>query len=154
MIVVPQFVFSAQSLTGTITGYVTAHRMDIERFLSDFNITDITGPSSQNMLLQWEDIMRTGMDYLGKLLLSLLNMSYSLWGVSVNLFMSVIISIYCCSGGSGSWRRARRCARVSEGRSTCACWPMAQRTHQIFTGFISGKLIETVGWARPAIWAC
>ena len=92
IIVVPQFVISTQSLTGTVTGVISSHRGDIEWFLREFNITDMTGQSTQKVLLQWEDIVRTGMDYLGKVLLSLLNMSYSLWGVSVNLLMSTIAS--------------------------------------------------------------
>jgi predicted PurR-regulated permease PerM len=145
VIVVPQFVYSAQSLTGAITGVVTEHRADIEWFLREFNITDITGQSSQNMLLQWEDIMHTGMDYLGKLLLSLLNMSYNIWGVSVNLFMSVIISIYMLFGREKFLAQGKKlCCAFLKPEQVCVLTYWTGRIHQIFTGFISGKLIETV----------
>ena len=145
IIVVPQFAISAQSLTGTVTRYVSSHRGDIEWFLREFNITDITGQSSQNVLLQWEDIVRTAMDYLGKVVLSLINMSYSIWGVSVNLFMAVIISIYMLFGRERFLAQSKKmcCAFLNPGQM-CALAYWVQRTHSIFTGFISGKVLETV----------
>ena len=137
--------FSAQSLTGTITGYVTSHRGDIEWFLREFNITDLTGQSSQKVLLQWEDIVHTAMDYLGKLLLSLLNMSYSIWGMSVNLFMSVIISIYMLFGRERFLAQGKKlCIAFLKSEHVCVVTYWIGRINQIFTGFISGKLIETV----------
>jgi len=145
VIVVPQFVISAQSLTGTVTRYVAAHRADIEWFLREFNITDITGQSSQNVLLQWEDIVRTAMDYLGKVLLSIINMSYSLWGVSVNLFMAVIISIYMLFGRERFLAQGKKlCCAFLSPKQVCALTFWTHRTHVIFTGFFSGKVIETV----------
>jgi predicted PurR-regulated permease PerM len=145
VIVVPQFVISAQSLTGTVSGYVTSHRGDIEWFLREFNITDMTGQSSQNVLLQWEDIVRTAMDYLGKLLLSLLNMSYSLWGVSVNLIMATVISIYMLFGREKFLAQGKKisCAFLNP-KQVCVLAYWLKRANTIFTGFISGKLIETV----------
>ncbi len=145
VIVVPQFVISAQSLTGTVTRYISSHRTDIEWFLREFNITDITGQSSQNMLLQWEDIVHTAMDYLGKVLLSILNMSYNLWGVSVNLFMALIISIYMLFGRERFLAQAKKlsCAFLRP-QHVCTLAYWFSRAHAIFTGFISGKLIETV----------
>ena len=145
VIVVPQFVYSAQSLTVTVTGYVSAHRADIEGFLREFNITDIAGQSSQKVLLQWEDIVRTAMDYLGKLLLSLLNMSYSIWGVSVNLFMSTIVSIYMLFGRETFLAQGKKiCCAFLKPEHVCVLSYWIRRAHQIFTGFISGKVIETV----------
>jgi len=145
IIVVPQFVISAQSLTGTVTGVASAHRAEIEWFLREFNITDMTGQSSQKMLLQWEDIVRAVMDYLGKLLLSLLNMANSLWGVSVNLFMSMIVSIYMLFGREHFLAQAKKlCCAFLQPAHVCAITYWLQRSHQIFTGFISGKIIETV----------
>ena len=145
VIVVPQFVFSAQSLTVTVSNWVNAHRPDIEAFLTEFNITDITGQSSQKMLLQWEDVVRTAMDYLGKLLLSLLNMSYSIWGVSVNLFMSTIISIYMLFGREKFLAQGKKiCCAFLKPAHVCVLSFWLRRSHLIFTGFISGKVIETV----------
>lgn len=145
VIVVPQFVYSAQSLTETVTRYIASHRADIEWFLREFNITDITGQSSQTVLLQWEDIVRTGMDYLGKLLLSLLNASYSIWGVSVNLFMASIISIYMLFGRERFLAQGKKlCCAFLQPNQVCVLSHWIHRTHSIFTGFISGKLIETL----------
>jgi len=145
VIVVPQFVISAQSLTDTVTGYITSHRGDIEWFLREFNITDMTGQSSQNVLLQWEDIVRTAMDYLGKFLLSLLNVSYSLWGISVNLFMAMIISIYLLFGRERFLAQGKKvCCAFLKPKHVCVLAYWLKRANTIFTGFISGKLIETV----------
>ena len=145
VIVVPQFVLSAQSLTVTVTNWVSAHRTEIEAFLTEFSITDIAGQSSQKMLLQWEDIVRTAMDYLGKLLLSLLNMSYSIWGVSVNLFMSTIISIYMLFGREKFLAQGKKmCCAFLKPAHVCVLSFWIRRAHLIFTGFISGKVIETV----------
>lgn len=144
-VVVPQFVISAQSLTETVTRYVAAHRSDIEWFLREFNITDITGQSSQSVLLQWEDIVRTGMDYLGKGLMGLVNMSYSLWGLSMDLVMSVIISIYLLFGWDRFIAQGKKaCCAFLRPRHVRALFFWLRRTHAIFTGFISGKLIDSV----------
>jgi predicted PurR-regulated permease PerM len=85
------------------------------------------------------------MDYLGKLLLSLLNMSYSLWGVSVNLFMAIIISIYLLFGREKFLSQGKKlCCAFLKPEHVCALTFWLKRAHSIFTGFISGKLIETV----------
>lgn len=141
-VVLPQLFLSVRSLIFSISNFIRNHADEISRFLSDFNIT---GASSENVLITWDDLMKKALEFSGVALREIVNMSVSVSSTLVQIFLGLIISVYMVYDRERFLAQGRKAASAFLPRQRVellAHW--VRKSHKIFAGFITGKLIETV----------
>jgi predicted PurR-regulated permease PerM len=142
VLIVPQLVQSIKSLSGAASRAYQTYAADVIAFLVEHNIA---GENAQNVIVTWEQLTSTAIDMGGKLLVGAASASVS---ITKNLFqwlLGLVVSIYMLFDKE---RLAAQCKKLCYAflsvRVVNALITWTRKAETIFSGFVAGKLLETV----------
>ena len=142
VILLPQLVASFQSLVGVLTNFVNNN----ESTINDFLIKNgwITVESTQLNSI-WDNLLSTATQYITVVIPNILSLSSKVYSFIFQLFVGLIVACHFLIEKESISRRCKRASYALFKESTAESlifW--FRRANTIFSGFISGKIIDSL----------
>ena len=144
-IMLPQLITSVKSILQYVTNFIAVNQDKIKEFLLKYEFLSIEG---EKLVIAWENIMSQAMNYTSFVLnyakTIALGVSSGVYSVVIHFLVGLIAAVYLMIDKETFAAQSKKVCYALFKPSTCETliyW--TRRAHQIFAGFITGKLLDS-----------
>lgn len=141
-IVLPQVYRSVFSMARRLVNFVNVNSGQINELLHRVGVIDISG---RDVTIAWEELMNRGMDYAAAVFKNALILTKGVYRVIFDLLVALAVSAYSLFEKERFAAQVKKMIYAVFAPDTCAAliyW--MTRANRIFSGFISGKIYDSL----------
>lgn len=142
VMVLPQVYKSIISLVNILIEFINANSGKINELLQQVGIISVEG---EDFVIAWEGLIQKAMNYVTTIFSNALSITQSIYSLVLNLLVALAVSIYCLFEKERFASQVKKVIYGLMSKDTCRSviyW--MRRSNQIFSGFISGKIIDSL----------
>ena len=142
VIVLPKLLTSIEQLIYYITVFINENSSTISTLLLKYDFITIEG---DELVIMWENILSSATDYISLVLENIMSISSVLIDLVIQIFVGFVSAFYILMDKERLCAKAKKICYALFKKNTCEVlikW--TRRANYIFTGFISGKIVDSL----------
>ena len=144
-VVVPELIKSMTQLANTLPGFIEKNSETISQYIKSTPIENFLHFDENSLALQWDELLQSLLNNIKPLLTNIISVSTSVFSSAVSVLVSLITAFYILFDHEIIAARIKKAGYAhfnKERFDVVVYW--TQRAKEIFNGFISGKIIDSL----------